>query len=167
MHVLLMGPCGSGKTTVGEALSLSLSCPFFDADSFHSAASKAKMALGQPLNDSDRAPWLASIAQRMQEEHSAGRSCVFSCSALKLAYRDTLRAAMPPGQMRCFLLLADARVLAARLSARAHPFMNPTLLASQLATLEIPHSAEHASVIDCTSLSVAQVVEAVQQQCKM
>ena len=93
-----MGVCGSGKTTVGQALSTALHLGFLDADSFHPPENVRKLVSGQPLTDEDRAPWLAAIAQRMREEHAAGRRCVFTCSALKRAYRDVLRAAVPAGQ---------------------------------------------------------------------
>ncbi len=54
MILLMMGVCGCGKTTVGEALAQSLGWPFYDADDFHPPANVAKMAAGEPLTDDDR-----------------------------------------------------------------------------------------------------------------
>ena len=61
MIIILMGVTGSGKTTVGLALAESLHWQFVDADDFHPAANVAKMRAGIPLDDADRAPWLASL----------------------------------------------------------------------------------------------------------
>ena len=54
--MLLMGVSGSGKTTVGQALSKQLGWEFADADDFHPAANVEKMRHGIPLIDVDRAP---------------------------------------------------------------------------------------------------------------
>ena len=157
-----MGVCGCGKSTVGQALSAALGLGFLDADTFHPPSNVQKMARGQPLTDEDRAPWLAAIAQRMREEHSAGRRCIFSCSALKRAYRDVLRAAVPAEQpLLCVLLSADSAVLSARLAARTGHFMNPALLESQLATLEAPVDEPCTLTLDVAARSVPELVAAL------
>ena len=48
------------------------------------------MRSGQPLDDADRAPWLAAIAQWMDERRELGQPGVVSCSALKRAYRERI-----------------------------------------------------------------------------
>lgn len=58
MIVVLMGVSGSGKTTIGELLAERTDATFADADDYHPAANKEKMAAGHPLNDQDRQPWL-------------------------------------------------------------------------------------------------------------
>ena len=63
--VVVMGVAGSGKTTVGAALAAALGWRFVDADDLHSPESVAKMARGEPLNDSDRWPWL----DRLRGDH--------------------------------------------------------------------------------------------------
>jgi gluconokinase len=35
--------------------------PYAEADSFHPPTNVAKMAVGRPLDDADRYPWLAAI----------------------------------------------------------------------------------------------------------
>ena len=52
------------------------------------------MRQGVALTDADRAGWLAQLGDVLQQ-HPAG--AVLSCSALKRAYRDTLRRAGRPG----------------------------------------------------------------------
>ncbi|GAC99648.1 thermoresistant gluconokinase [Pseudozyma hubeiensis SY62] len=61
--LIVMGTSGSGKSTVGSALSSALSCPFVDGDDLHPPSNVEKMSRGQPLNDADREPWLLRIRQ--------------------------------------------------------------------------------------------------------
>jgi gluconokinase len=138
--VVVMGVSGSGKTTVGEALAEALGVPFADGDALHPAANVAKMAAGIPLDDADRAPWLDTIGALL----SAG-SIVIACSALKRTYRDRLRAAAP--DLELVFLEVDRATLLDRMTHRTH-FMPPSLLDSQLATLEPPTADEHAVVVD-------------------
>ena len=63
-----MGVAGSGKTTIGQKLSVAARIPFFDADDFHPPANKEKMKAGQPLNDEDRKGWLTSINELAKEQ---------------------------------------------------------------------------------------------------
>ena len=48
------------------------------------------MSAGIPLNDDDRWPWLKLIRDKIAEYQSAGKSAVFTCSALKESYRQFL-----------------------------------------------------------------------------
>ncbi len=136
MVVVVMGVCGSGKTTVGRALAEALGVAFYDGDDFHSAANVAKMASGQALTDEDRWPWLDTIAAAMPGWAQAG-GAVVACSALKRVYRDRLRAGLPGG-VGFIWLDADAAVLRGRLGARPGHFMAAGMLDGQLATLEPP-----------------------------
>ena len=160
-HLLLMGVCGAGKSSVGQALAAAHGLPFLDADAFHPPANVAKMARGEPLTDEDRAPWLAAIGARMAAEWARGARCVFTCSALRRVYRDALRAALPG--LALVLLQADAVTLAARLAARSGHFMPPALLASQLAALEPQAQGEPAfAAVDCSACgSVEAAAQAV------
>src|SRR6478609_9951748 len=132
--VLIMGVAGSGKTTVGRQLAAELGWPYHEADDFHSAANKAKMAEGRPLDDTDRAPWLAAIRAAMDAGVAAGRSAVFTCSALKESYRHVLTAGRP--EVRLVFLTGDRALLEARLAARPGHYMKAGMLDSQLAILE-------------------------------
>jgi len=143
--IVVMGVSGVGKSTIGEALALALSVPFRDADDFHPPANVAKMAAGTPLTDADRAPWLDAIGAHLAA-HPAG--CVVTCSALKRAYRDRLRAAAPG--LRLVFLHGDPALVAARQAARVGHFMPASLVASQFATLEPPAPAEGALALDVT-----------------
>src|SRR5262249_53583518 len=91
-------------------------------------------AAGVPLDDADRAPWLARGCQRLTELAAAGPGVVLACSALRQRYRDTLRTA---GRDVHFVLMdADEATLSRPGARRTHPVRPATLVASQLATLE-------------------------------
>ena len=143
MIVLLMGVSGSGKTTIGTLLAERLSTVFADADDYHSAANKAKMAAGTPLNDADRQPWLETLNKLLLSWSESGEGGVLACSALKAAYRNTLTRGMPEGAVHLVWLDGSRALIADRLSHRPSHFMNPALLDSQLATLEPPADALH------------------------
>lgn len=151
MILVVMGVCGCGKTTVGEALAAALAWPFFDADNFHPPANVAKMAGGLPLDDADRWPWLDRIADELRGVLARGGNAVLACSALKQAYRARLQRA---GNVRIVYLKGDAETIAARLAVRKHEYMPATLLPSQFAALEEPSDA---LVVDIRAPIDAQV----------
>jgi gluconokinase len=141
MIVVLMGVTGSGKTTIGELLAQRTGAIFADADDYHPAANKQKMAAGHPLNDDDRQPWLETLNQLMRGWYEAAQGGVLACSALKQKYRDTLSSGMPHEALSFVWLDTPREIIAARLAARHHEFMNPNLLQSQFDTLEPPADA--------------------------
>jgi len=140
--VVIMGVSAAGKTTVGRALATDLGWSFHDADDYHSEHNIAKMRAGQPLNDDDRRPWLASLRRLIDDILAGGEHAVLACSALKQAYRDALT---PDGSkaecVRFVYLDVPEPVLEERISRRRGSFAPPELLPSQLATLEEPHDA--------------------------
>ncbi|MEV4434766.1 gluconokinase [Streptomyces sp. NPDC049585] len=143
MSIVVMGVAGTGKSTVGALVARALDMPYADGDDLHPAANIAKMTAGIPLDDTDRAPWLDTVGAWLHEQAAHGRGGVVSCSALKRAYRDRLRAAAPG---TVFLhLTGDRDLVAARMAARTGHFMKPGLLDSQFATLE-PLGADEAGV---------------------
>jgi gluconokinase len=141
MIVVLMGVSGAGKTTIGTLLAERAGAVFADADDYHPAANKQKMAAGIPLSDRDRQPWLETLNGVLRGWFAEGKSGVLACSALKEAYRETLAAGMPTGTVTFCLLEVSRAELQRRLESRHHEYMSPTLLDSQLATLEAPNAA--------------------------
>ena len=151
--LVVRGVSGSGKSTVGAALSQRLRVPFADADDFHPQANIDKMSAGHALDDNDRRPWLEAIGVWL-DEHPDG--AVVSCSALKRKYRDQLRH---HAQGVAFLLLhGSPEVIRKRQASRPGHFMPASLLTSQFATLEQLAPDEHGVTIDVDQ-SVDAIVE--------
>lgn len=141
--LVVMGVSGSGKSTVGAALAQRLRVPFADADDFHPQANIDKMSAGIPLDDHDRGPWLDAIGEWLAAHPNGG---VMSCSALKRSYRDRLRHHAHGVE---FVHLAGTpEVLARRMAGRPGHFMPPSLLRSQLATLEPLQPDERGVTLD-------------------
>jgi carbohydrate kinase (thermoresistant glucokinase family) len=138
--LVVMGVAGSGKSTIGEALSQRLGWRYEDGDSFHPAANVAKMSAGQPLTDDDRWPWLEAIAAEIERCRQAGQHIIIACSALKRAYRDILVHGRD--DVRMVYLNGSHDLIADRLGHRKGHFMPPGLLDSQFATLEPPSPDE-------------------------
>jgi len=136
---IVMGVSGSGKSTVGELLAARLRWEFQDADAFHPAANIAKMKSGVPLDDSDRLPWLETIAESIRGWLSEGTGVVLACSALKASYRDVLL--VDPLLVKVVYLKAGFGLVQSRLEGRRGHFMPHELLQSQFDTLEEPLDA--------------------------
>lgn len=160
--VVVMGVAGSGKSTVAAALADRLGWRFVDADDHHPPANVDKMRRGIPLDDSDRAPWLAALNDLVRTHQArAADGLVLACSALTGTYRARLTAGVD--DVAIAYLRAEPGLLAARLRARPGHFMPADLLASQLAALEEP-TAEEALCLDAdrpVDALVDQIVRAI------
>jgi gluconokinase len=132
--VVIMGVAGCGKSSLGAAVARAEDLVLIEGDNFHSAANRDKMARGVALDDADRVGWLDALALQLQDQPAG---VVLTCSALRLSYRERLRAALP-GLRFVFLDLSRDAALA-RVAARAGShFFSPQLVDSQFATLESP-----------------------------
>jgi gluconokinase len=141
MIVVVMGVSGVGKTTIGKLLAARTGWNFEDADDYHSEASRQKMAAGTPLTDADREPWLNALHERMLQYRQNSENAILACSALKQQYRELLASGFGENEMRFAYLYAPVGLLKERMKSRHHPYMNPDLLDSQLAELEVPSKA--------------------------
>lgn len=153
-----MGVAGSGKTTVGRRLAQRLGWSFQEGDALHPPENVAKMRDGHPLDDEDRAPWLAAIARRIDDWRENGHSGVITCSALKRQYREIIVGSRP--EVRLVFLHGTRELLRERLAARRGHFMPPSLLDSQLATLEPPGPEENAISV-AVDAPVESIVERI------
>src|ERR1700679_2749886 len=106
-----MGVSGSGKTTLGTLLAKRTGATFADADDYHSAANKAKMASGIPLTDEDRQPWLETLNSVLQRWLAAHHSGILACSALKEKYRETLTASLPENAVQFVFLYGSEEMI--------------------------------------------------------
>ena len=162
MILIAMGVSGAGKTRIGEMLAERLQCAFTDGDAFHSAANKEKMHKGIPLTDEDRWPWLKTIRAAIEEKQRAHEEAVFTCSSLKRSYRDILRGG--DKDVVFVYLKGSYEVLHERLQTRTGHFFDPSLLTSQLDTLEEPAADEAITV--SIELSPEAIVDEVLVQMK-
>ena len=160
MIIVVMGVSGSGKTAVGRALAQRLKGEFLEGDAFHPSVNVEKMQRGEPLADQDRSKWLVKLGQVIAARVAEGTPVptVISCSALKKSYRDRLRRA--DRSLQLVYLTGSPMLLAERLQRRRDHFMPPSLLPSQLATLEPPGDDESPIVAEISS-SVARIVDQV------
>jgi carbohydrate kinase (thermoresistant glucokinase family) len=156
--IVILGPAGSGKTTVGRALASAVGWRFVDADDFHTPAAIAHMRAGIALTDAERAPWLASLHHVAAATIDRRGHLVLACSALKERYRATLRGDLRG--VRFVYLKADEQTLGRRLADRSGHFAGAILLASQLADLEEPADA---LTVDATA-PPEQIVEVIRRE---
>src|SRR6185369_3463121 len=154
LHVVVMGVAGSGKSAVGGQIAQQLALPLIEGDEFHPASNIEKMRQGLPLDDQDRAGWLDRLGRELLR-HPGG--AVLACSALKRAYRNSLRAALPELHF-VHLELSQEQALQ-RVAGRDGHFYPPSLVASQFDALEDPRSEPRVLVVDAGS-----PVEAIARQ---
>ncbi|MBN0044363.1 gluconokinase [Streptomyces actuosus] len=152
-----MGVSGAGKSTVGSRLAHRLGVPFLEGDDLHPAANRTKMASGHPLDDADRRPWLASLAEWIRAAASSGRGGVVACSSLKHSYRDAFRRT--GAEMRFVYLELTPEVAGERRAHRKGHFMPAQLLGSQYAALD-PLDRDEPGVTVGASGTPEQVVSA-------
>ena len=144
-QIVVMGVAGCGKSAVGALLAKKLGLPLIEGDDFHPAANVQKMQQGVPLVDADRMGWLQTLADELAR-HRQG--AVLTCSALKVAYRDALRAGAPN---LCFVHLAiTPQESMRRVAGRADHFYPPALVASQFEALQDPSDEPLVLVLDGT-----------------
>jgi carbohydrate kinase (thermoresistant glucokinase family) len=142
---VVMGVSGSGKTTIGRALAGRLGWGFQEGDELHPPENVAKMSAGQPLDDKDRAPWLAAIAACIDAWRRRGENGVVACSALKRSYRDVIIGSRR--EVRLIYLAGSRELIGQRMARRRGHFMPASLLDTQFAVLEPPGPEENAITV--------------------
>ena len=153
---VLMGVTGTGKSIVGRMLAEKLGWVFVEGDDFHPAANVEKMRQGIPLREEDRKPWLDAIRKRLNDATARGENVVLACSALKHSYQHYL-APHASEDVRFIYLCGSEELIRERLANRTGHFMNPTLLKSQLETLEPPEEAVRVDVGQSPEAIVAEI----------
>ena len=156
--IVVMGVSGSGKTSVGKVLAEHLKWDFYDADDFHPPENVAKMASGIPLDDSDRAPWLAALHDLISSSLRQNKSGVLACSALKERYRQKLMNGSEGVQL--VYLKGSYDLIWSRMATRTDHYMQPQMLQSQFDALEEPSNALTVDI----SLSVEKISQFVIKQ---
>ena len=155
--LIVMGVSGCGKTSVGKSLAEQLGWDFYDADDFHPPINVQKMAKGIPLNDSDRAPWLASLHDLISSSLKTNKHGVLACSALKERYRQQLMK--DNEEVQLVYLKGSYDLVWSRMSTRKDHYMKPEMLRSQFEVLEEPVSALTFDVSTAVNEIVSKVLE--------
>ena len=161
MVLVLMGPMGSGKTTIGKMLAEKLGWPFYDGDRFHPKENVEKMRAGIALTDEDRRLWLEELRDNIRRWLEERQNTILACSALKKAYREIL--GVDQETVRTVYLKGSYALLRKRIEERQHPYMNKSLLRSQLDTLEEPEGGLRVDI----SATPERIVRTIIQDLKL
>jgi carbohydrate kinase (thermoresistant glucokinase family) len=157
MVLILMGPMGCGKTTIGKMLGKKLGWPFYDADDFHPKENVEKMRAGIALTDEDRKLWLKKLHGNIRRWLKHGQSTILACSALKQVYRDLL--GVNQKAVKTVYLKGSYPLLRKRIEGRQHPYMDKNLLRSQLNTLEEPKDGLCVDISTTPEMIVSTIVK--------
>lgn len=153
IKLIVTGPAGAGKTTIGRALADKLGIRYVDGDDLHSASNIEKMSKGTPLSDADRGPWIESILSELEQG-----SVVIGASLLKRNFRQ--KVATASRDVRFIQLTAPVSVLTKRIQDREH-FFRQDLLASQLMILDRLGRAEPGHIYDANKPAGSVVAEII------
>ena len=157
--LVLIGPMGCGKSTIGQLLAKELEWPFYDADDFHPKKNVEKMRAGIALNDEDRKPWLERLSDEIQLFVMNKRNAIFACSALKQSYRDAL--GVNQKTVKTVYLKGSYKLLRERVEQRQHPYMDKNLLKSQLKTMEEPKNGLWVDISPTPEIIVSTIIKAL------
>ncbi|MFL2928652.1 MAG: gluconokinase [Opitutales bacterium] len=136
MIIIIMGVCGSGKSTIGQMLARELAIDFWEGDEFHPAVNREKMSRGDSLTEEDRRPWLEKIRETIDQYLAREAGMIVSCSALTRKSRQILGTDRQ--EVKLVYLSGSESILTDRMRGRENHFMPVSLLRSQLETLEEP-----------------------------
>lgn len=168
LFLVVAGPCGSGKTTVGKLLAARVGAHFIEGDLLHSREAVAKMSSGYSLTDEDRRAWLDRLAAGASKAlcELSYDAVVASCSALKREYREQLRQLSSSSrngksiQVLFLDLQAREHVLMHRVGARQGHYMP----VSQVSAQAKMHEEVGVDEIDVFPINAEESVEQVVEE---
>lgn len=165
--LVIAGPCGSGKSTVAQALATRLQLPLIEGDEMHTIAARDMMSSCIPLDFEHRMSWLAHLRGAVIDRlhHTRAPAVLATCSALKGCYRDELRSLQSiAGYRVAFLMLdiEDREELKLRLCFRQGHYMQAAMVEAQVDDLEVQLEDE----FDLVPVNASQPVEQVVRECE-
>ena len=113
------------------------------------------MASGIPLDDLDRAPWLAALHDLISSNLKQNKPGVLACSALKERYRQHLMNGYDSVQL--VYLKGSYDLIWSRMVARKEHYMKPHMLQSQFDALEEPVNALTVDI----SIPVPEIIQEI------
>lgn len=156
MLVILMGPPGSGKTTLGRKVAERQSAQFYDMDDSMPPVLKEKMRNGELMSDAERERYLCTVKNDLQKLLRRG-PVVAGCVLVREAHRRDFLRAFPEAVF--FKLSAKTDILLQRLRARKNHFFSEAALHKMLAAEELIHVPH--TVID-VNRPVDVIVESIE-----
>ena len=143
IQLLVIGPAGSGKSTVGREVAQRLGVQYIDGDQLHPKANLDKMSKGTPLSDDDRDGWVTNILAELRNG-----DVVIGASLLKHSYRELINREI----QRVWFAQLDAprHVLETRLDDPTGALFRKPLLGSQLRIFDPLTKHEPGRVFDAT-----------------
>lgn len=133
MYFFLIGPAGSGKSTIGKKFNRLKYFKHIEGDEFHSKNNIKKIMSGKSLTFKDRKPWLNKINYFLRSKKKLNINYVISCSALKKSYRKLLSKKLY--NCHFFYLKCSKKILFLRNTKRNH-FFPVSLLDNQIKSFE-------------------------------
>ena len=158
MIFIVMGVSGSGKTTVGKAVSNKFGWKYYEGDEYHPAENVEKMKNWIPLNDEDRLPWLLSLRKVVEEAISKRENIVISCSALKEAYRKILKVSE---EVKFIYLKGSYDLIRKRMEERIPHFFKPEMLKSQFDVLKEPQQAIEIDISKSSESIIGDLIDKI------
>ena len=157
-RIVVMGVSGCGKSTLAAALAQRLAWRMIEGDTFHSPENADKMARGIALTDADRQDWLSNLAWMLGEDDPAQHGgIVLTCSALRAAYRETLRAKRRGKIGFVYMALSEHDAFERVSKRQGHPFP-ASLVHNQFETLESPEHEPDVLTVDANESTEAHVL---------
>ena len=87
-NIFLIGPAGSGKSTLGEYLASKKNFNFIECDKFHTEKNILKMKKGISINKQERLKWIIKIKKDLVKKNKV--NLIIAFSGLMLTHRKML-----------------------------------------------------------------------------
>ena len=127
-NIFLIGPAGSGKSTLGKYLAYKKNITFLECDKFHNKKNISKMKKGISINKKERLKWIMKIKKDLIKMNKI--NLIIAFSGLILSHRKILTSKDKKNFF--FFLKATNKILRERLNKRKTHFFNPLLLQDQI-----------------------------------